>query len=561
MVFNESQQQTYDNLLEQFNLDNKTYYPEKYEHINYTVYDLDDKEERRSLIENAAREHGYAELRDALTVRFKILAMLENDMILSNNKENLGSIKKMLNNISKDIEWFRPKLLESFDNRYGYGIEEDESDLSDFVDELDIEYEEKKEEEQTPQNMENEYIQAYTYLEERCKREREEAETQRINEAQAFQEKINDTVNRLEKIKNLSKMLEEMHDECEREREVLKVEAEKYNETVEKNRTLQDEIVNLLLIGGNNEDRIKELENKIQEKGGEYEKLNTRLENIKQDLLRVEQSLLECNEQKKMTENDLARAKKDISDFDKRNQETMEKMIKRHAVQLASLRDTKDKCEAQNRNLVAEQSAKETLHAQLEEQLLAKENIIAESRELAQKYINENNENENLLRFAKTQLDNANQLNKDLQRQLSELEESRQNDEVEFETRLRQVQDKFKRELEECQSNLVNIETEYIRQLEENVNSNTTVKRYLGSPNTCHKAGWVVNPETGRCWKETNPGYIRRLRWTPDKNSPKFKSKRAKSKKWELNEESGRYRLKNKRGHVRDPETGKWVKV
>lgn len=554
MVFSESQQQTYDSLLEQFNLDNKTYYPEQYQDTNYTVYDLDDKEERQSLIENAAREHGYAELRDALSVRFKILAMLEKDMILSNNEENLGSIKKMLNNISEDIEWFRPKLLESFDNRYG--IEEDDSDWSDIMDELDIEYREP-----APQNMENEYIQAYRALEERCTREREEAETQRINEAQAFQEKINNTVNRLEQIENLSKMLKEMHDECEREREVLKVDAEKYNETVKKNRTLQDEIDNLRLIGGNNEERIKELENKIQEKGGEYEKLNTRLENINQDFLRVEQLLSECDKQKQMTENDLAKAKKDISDFNKRNQETMEKMIKRHAEQLASLRDAKDKCEAQNRNLVAEQSAKETLHAQLEEQLLAKENIIAESRELAQKYINENNENENLLRFAKTQLDNANQLNKDLQQQLSELEESRQKDEVEFETRLRQVQDKFKRELEECQSNLVNIETEYIRQIEENVNSNTTVKRYLGSPNTCHKAGWVVNPETGRCWKETNPGYIRRLRWTPDKNSPKFKSKRAKSKKWELNEESGRYRLKNKRGHVRDPETGKWVKV
>lgn len=554
MVFSESQQQIYDNLLEQFNLDNKKYYPEQYQDTNYTVYDLDDKEERQSLIEKAASEHGYAELRDALTVRFKILAMLEKDMILSNNEENLGSIKKKLNNISEDIEWFRPKLLESFDNRYG--IEEDESDWSDIMDKLDIEYGEP-----APQNMENEYTQAYRALEESCTRETEEAETQRINEAQAFQEKINDTVNRLEQIENLSEMLKEMHDECEREREVLKVDAEKYNETAKKNRILQDEIDNLLLIGGNNEERIKELENKIQEQGGEYEELNTRLENIKQDFSSVENLLSDCDKQKQKTENDLARAKKDISDFNKRNQKTMENMVERHEEQLASLRDAKDKCEAQNRNLVAEQTAKATLHAQLEEQLLAKENVIAESRELAQKYINENNDNVNLLRFAKTQLDNANQLNKDLQQQLSNLEESTQKDEVEFNTRLRQVQDIFRRKLEECQSNLVNIETEYIRQLEENANSNTTVKRYLGSPNTCRKAGWVVNPETGRCWKETNPGYIRRSRWTPDKNSPKFKSKRAKSKKWELNQETGRYRLKNKRGHVRDAETGKWVKV
>jgi len=447
-------------------------------------------------------------------------------------------------------------------------------------------------------------------LVERCKKEVEEAHSQHRQENLVFQEKLETMEKTLSRNKDINNLLQALNKDCKRERDALIVDAKKYNETVEKNIKLQSEIDDLSLAGDDNEERITELEKKILEQGGQYKDLETRLKTNNQDLSKVNTLLSECKTQKENTEKELEMAKRNIELYNTQTQKLTESMLNGFDVQRSKLIHAKDVCEKEKGKLIDEKRAKEILYAELENQLLEKDRVVFETKKLSEEYMNEKmknekvlldslklqkvkantcqdklrnlieakdvcekekgnlyaqlehelsktkklseeymnekTKNENVLNLVEQELEKANKLNKEYQKQLIKLTKEGKIQEDNFKTRLNTIEVGFNEKLQECKKNSDKIELKYRRTIEENVNSNTTVKKYLGSPNTCHKTGWVVNPETGRCWKETNPGYIRRPRWTPDKDSPKFKSKRAKSKKWEINPNTGRYRKKKK---------------
>lgn len=210
-----------------------------------------------------------------------------------------------------------------------------------------------------------------------------------------------------------------------------------------------------------------------------------------------------------------------------KNSETLKlQMIKKLVKEL-------NQCQQQFDNVLQIQNS---LQQQFRERLQEKDTELSQKLAKQQEYIQQNNEYSETLKLQAIQ---------NIEKELIQCRENLNNvlqeekiKEEQFKVQLRKVQETYERKLQKCKEHLEKNEVEYQGQIEK------TTKKYIGLPHKCKKSGWVVNPETGRCWKDKNPGYVRKLRWTPDKESPKFKSKRAKSPKWEINPKTGYYRLK-----------------